>query len=370
MKKCYIVILLVLFAALMWGRTIMNTEDDTEVYINQLKKAAQENEAVGLYKPNEEIYLELISYEDDIKWYKKLKEVYKQLEREDDYWDVCKIIFENFPEDEENTLELIRSYDEEGSSSRIIELYNNVLSDSWRNNEEVEEIYLKHACMHQYKTATFDGWQKSWGGYILVKEQEKYRYVYASGSYAFENSFDEADLFIEDYAAVKNDGEWYFIDKDGDKYLNCDQLYDKVYSYSEGLAVVVKDGKYGYIDIEGNEYDIKYDYASTMYNGVAVVKEGESWYLLDGNLERVDDKLYEDVIVNAVGICSRSGILFAKKNGKYMMLDSQGNAITEAIFDNAKLFGKDGNAAVEKAGKWGFVDMTGKMIIDYQYEDH
>ena len=347
----------------------MNSEDDTTAYISRLKKTAEENESVGLYKPNESIYYELINYEKDIKWYKKLKEVYGKLDRENDYWEMCKIIFEHFPEDEENTLELMRRYDGNNSSSTIIELYNETLSDEWKEHKEIREIYLNHACKHEYKTSTFQGWEKSWDEYMLVKEQDKYRFVYASGSYAFKNSFDEADLFIDDYAAVKNNGEWYFIDKDGDKYINCKGTYDKVYSFSEGYAVVVKDGKYGYIDMEGNEYHIEYDYASKLYNNVAAVKKGDKWFLINQNLELINDNYYEDVIVNSVDICSRRAFLFAKKDGKYMLLDSSGNAITEPIFDNAKLFGLDDNAAVEIDEKWGFVDTNGEIIIDCQYED-
>lgn len=370
MKKSFITILLIIFTGLMWIMTITNKEeDDTGAYIQSLKTMAEQNEAEGLYKPNESIYLELISYEDDIQWYRKLKDTYNKLEKSDLYWDMCRTIFERFPEDEENTLELIRNYDANNSTSTIIDLYNYSLSEEWKNNEEVKDIYMKHACKHQYETTEFDGWEKSWGSYMLVKEADKYRYVYASGEYAFSNSFDEADLFIDDYAAVKSGGEWFFIDKEGDKYLNCSQTYEEVHSYSEGYAVVVKDGKYGYIDYEGNEYSVGYDYASAMYNGVVAVKDGNNWYILGSNLEKLNDEVYEDVIVNSMGICSRSGLMFVKENGKYKVIDLQGNAVTEAVFEEAKLYAQDGIAAVKKDGKWGFIDMEGNVVIDYQYED-
>lgn len=368
MKKSYVAILLVVFTGLMWIKTITAPGDNTKEYIKELTARAEQNEANGLYKPNIDIYIELISYEDNIAWYKKLKEAYKNLERMDDYDDVCEAIFEKYPDDEENTLELIRRYDAEERSKAIIELYNQRLSDKWKDNEEIKSIYLKYACKHQFVTSNFDGWKKSWNVYMLIKE-DKYRYAYADGSWAFSNAFDEADLFIDDYAAVKNDGEWFFIDKEGDKYLKCQNTYDEVHSYSEGLAVVAKAGKYGYIDLDGKEYNIKYDYATAMYNGVAAVKEGNKWYIINSSLEKIDDNTYDDVIINDMGICSRKSVLFVKQGGGYKMVDTEGKTLSDVVYEDAKPFTDDGIAAVKKDGKWGFVDFEGNPVIDYQYED-
>lgn len=43
--------------------------------------------------------------------------------------------------------------------------------------------------------------------------------------------------------------------------------------------------------------------------------------------------------------------------------------VGEETFDNAKAFTRDGYAAVEKNGKWGFVDAEGNLVIDCQYDD-
>lgn len=369
MKRKHIIILLVLFVGLMWLSTLTGSKDEKAEYIANLKTTAEANEKVGLYKPNEKIYFELISYENDIKWYKKLKEVYNQLGKTSKYEDMCEEIFLNFPDDEENTLELIRIYDEDERSSQIMKLYNESLSDKFKNHDEIKKIYYKYACEAEFVTSYFQGWENSWSEYMLVKEDEKYRFLYSNGTYTFDKVFDYADYFFEDYAAVKDEHEWMFIDKEGDKYINCSQEYEEVHSYCEGYAVVKKNGKYGYIDMQGNEYDIKYAQASTMYNGVAAVKDGESWYLINSSLEKINDKKYEDIILNSVDVCSRSGIIFAKKDGKYIMLDLKGEQISNVTFEDAKLFTSDGLAAVKNNGKWGFVDKTGKKIIDYQYED-
>lgn len=369
MKKSLLTVLLFVFAGLMWIKTITGTESDTEKYIEYLKETAVQNEESGLYKPNVEIYEELIKYENDIKWYKKLKEIYEYLKKPEDYEDMCRLILKNFPDDEENTMEVLHMYDEEQRATAIMDMYQEILSDELREKDEVKDIYLKYACQYYFETSFFEGYKKEWNGYMLIEEEEGYGYVYSDGTYAFDKNFDEADIFIEDYAAVKNNGEWYFIDKDGDKYINCRQDYERVYSYSEGYAVVVRDGKYGYIDMDGNEYGIKYDYATAMYNGVAAVREGKDWYIINSNFEKINEKSYEDVIVNSADICSRMGKLFVKTDGVYYLIDLEGNRVSDNTFENAKLFAGDGMAAVKNNGKWGFINGEGKVVIDYQYED-
>ncbi len=369
MKKNLFIICLVAVTVFCWIRTITGVEDDEKQYIEQLKIKAENNEKEGLYKPNEKIYIELANYEGDIKWYIKLKEVYKKLGKSSKYEDLCEIIYEKFPSEKENTIELIKLYDEAGRSNVIMNFYNNNLSDEYKNMKDIKNIYYKYACQHKYKTSFFNGWIDSWGNYMLVNDDERYKFYLVDGGHAFNKTFEYADLFIDEYAAVRNEGEWYFIDKEGDKYINCNQGYEEVHSYSEGFAVIVKDGKYGYIDLDGREYSVKYDYATAMYNGVAAVKEGEHWYIINSRLEKISEDKYDDIIINSVGICSRKGIIFAKQGGKYSMIDLEGKIIKKSAFDDAKLFGNDELAAVMKNGRWGFVDRSGNVVIDYQYED-
>ena len=62
--------------------------------------------------------------------------------------------------------------------------------------------------------------------------------------------------------------------------------------------------------------------------------------------------------------------MFIVKEGKsYHIVSSKGKDIGKETFDDAKAFNKDGYAAVEKNGKWGFVDVDGKLVIDCQYDD-
>lgn len=371
MKKGFITAILIIFTAMMWLAVLTKEKDNTEEYVKSLKAQTKENEEAGLYKQNISIYRELLQYEDEEQWYVKLKEAYRALERTADFMDICDEILEKYPDNVENAKDLFKMYDEAGRGDTVISLYRNSIGKTCRNDESIKEIYEKYIYQYEYTVSGFTGAENVWDNYMLIKgEDGKYRYTYGSGTYMFEKGFDEAFLFIDDYAAVKNDGEWYFIDKEGDRYFNVpNQDYEQLQSYSEGYAVAVRNGKYGYIDYAGKEYGMEYDYATAMYNGVAAVKEGDNWYIIDSSFKKISDTAYEDIIINSVNICSRRSIIMAKRDGVYHMLDTSGNKVTEEAFEDAKMFAQDGIAAVKNNGKWGFVDMEGKLKIDYQYED-
>ena len=58
-----------------------------------------------------------------------------------------------------------------------------------------------------------------------------------------------------------------------------------------------------------------------------------------------------------------------KENGSYHIVDCKGKSQGEETFEAAKAFNKNGYAAVQKNGKWGFINSKGELVIAYQYED-
>ena len=114
---------------------------------------------------------------------------------------------------------------------------------------------------------------KDAGKYILVDESCK-----QVGSLTFE----AVDMFVgEQPAAVKIDGKWKFIDKDGK--LISDKSYDEAKSFSSGLAAVCVDGKWGFVDeAENLVIEAKFQGASyfTEKGSCFVQVDNNKWKLL------------------------------------------------------------------------------------------
>ena len=51
------------------------------------------------------------------------------------------------------------------------------------------------------------------------------------------------------------------------------------------------------------------------------------------------------------------------------MIDELGNKVSENTFNDAKVFLSELPAAVKIGDKWGFVDTTGALVIEAQYDD-
>lgn len=85
----------------------------------------------------------------------------------------------------------------------------------------------------------------------FVQKDDKYFMVNNAGKKVGKQDYEDARLFLEadGYAAVKKDGKWGFIDKDGKVII--EPQYAEAHSFSNGYAAVKKDGKWGFIDKSG-----------------------------------------------------------------------------------------------------------------------
>ena len=54
-------------------------------------------------------------------------------------------------------------------------------------------------------------------------------------------------------------------------------------------------------------------------------------------------------------------------DGKYGYIDTKGNVVIEPVYLGAKPF-SDGLAAVKRGFFWGYIDKTGKTVLDFQYD--
>lgn len=218
-------------------------------------------------------------------------------------------------------------------------------------------------------------------------------------------SYEDVSVFSEGYCAVKLDGLWGYTDKIGE--LEIAALYTSAGPFGSGKAAVnsQEEGIY-YIDGDGNrkgvipdkidcknagiildgfvtitdgtesgyyneEFEHKFgefDYAGTMNLGVAAIKEGTGWYLIDKNGKKINSSAYEDIALDDKEIAYRNERAFVKSAGSYIMVDSKGKQVGKESYEEAKVFNREGYAAVKKDGKWGFVDKKGKIVIEPQYE--
>ena len=86
-------------------------------------------------------------------------------------------------------------------------------------------------------------------GFAAVKLNGKWNFINKEGNLLSEKWFDDCFGFNEGFARVKLNNKWNYLDKGG-KFLS-DQWFDDCGYFNKGYASVKLDGKYNYINQEG-----------------------------------------------------------------------------------------------------------------------
>lgn len=184
-------------------------------------------------------------------------------------------------------------------------------------------------------------------------ESVKWGFIDKIGNFSINPKFDNVWPFSDGLArvSIRKSKTLYFkiIDKDG-KYIN-DERYEAVGQFRNGLAWIrfgpYQTGKYGFIDKAGRlVINPGYDYVGDFAEGYAAVRIGD------------------------------------EVSGRWGFIDKKGNFLFEAklkYFDFSRLelirarrFQQGLALVAEKRNNeifFGFVDTTGKLVIDYQFSD-
>lgn len=271
---------------------------------------------------------------------------------------------------------------------------NPFVNEAWRN---VYKIYLK-----DYSEDKYHAFQKEFPDYPFMHELAV-----------------DIDLFQMKLYPVISGGLYGFMNGQGN--LMIPALYNEVGPFQEGLAVVSKDDKFGIIDKRNQVIvDFQYDEILEFLKNRAVVRKGEQYGVIDRLGKLVFPLIYEDINVRNDGLYevvqkgemhyfdsnyspqfAVSGVItksFAERismqhpdyefigeldassnravvkiNGQLNYIDSSAKLILSTPLEwfadalSVAKF-KNGYAVFRKKGKFGLIDVTGKVVQKPVYE--
>jgi len=162
-----------------------------------------------------------------------------------------------------------------------------------------------------------------------------------------------------------------FIDKTG-KFVIKPQ-YRKAYSFSDDLAAVEVSSRWGYIDKDGKMIiERQYEDVNSFSHGYAGVKAFGSpkWMLIDKNGNATTQATFEKIgdCGDANKPLEPNNIVYCayQEKGKWGFIATNGESKVEPKYDQVGPF-SEGFAAVAQGGKWGYIDATGKPITDLKF---
>ena len=244
--------------------------------------------------------------------------------------------------------------------------------------------------------AIYEGIEKVYGNDLyVIDKSNKQVLVKSDGTEVLTSGYDEITDVLknaENGIIIKKNNKYGVIKTTGDKVI--DTKYEELKETKSGIFIAKENDKYGIIDIEGNS-KIEFKYKSLIYNESAdiYIAEGENFdneiidgdynvrlagILVDFSDEKGDIELrinneykYYNLKLeekNATEIFTSNTLFLSKKDGKYGFLDKSGNVVVDYIYDDATEQNKFGYAGVKKDGKWGSVDNKGNLVQEPTYD--
>lgn len=151
--------------------------------------------------------------------------------------------------------------------------------------------------------------------------------------------------------AVQVGDRWGYIDKTGKFVINLQFEWASFFDNDSHLALVMMGGKLGLIDTTGRYV------VNPQFDFVAILADERGKIFGTNDVEIPPDN------VSFFG----DGLLPVRLDHKWGFIDKTGKYVINPQFDDATPFA-DGLARVKLGGKWGFIDKTGKLVIPPQFD--
>jgi len=133
--------------------------------------------------------------------------------------------------------------------------------------------------------------------------------------------------------------------------------FDEVIRASQGKVIAI--WKFTNQNITDAELEsLKHSFEPYRFESPHSFKYGK--YAIFNNGEYVSDFIYDHVI-------GGDSIAFARQDGKYALLDMNGELLTDFLYNDVGEVAKR-YAAVSLDGKWGFTDKSGNVMIDFMFD--
>lgn len=205
-----------------------------------------------------------------------------------------------------------------------------------------------------------------------VMIENKWGFCSSTGKNVIKRTYESVGPFSNDIAPVKTfEGETYYIDVDGNKKVVIQNVKNVVElgTFASSLYPVYNGKTWAFYNTDYKKVGKDYEDVSAMGNGIAAVKEGGYYYLVDTKCEKVCNTKFSEVVRDEKNIVCRNDALFVNIDGLYYLVNKKGEKITKTAFQDARLFLDDTYAAVKGDKGWYFIDATGKAVFENLYFD-
>lgn len=237
------------------------------------------------------------------------------------------------------------------------------------------------------------------GQYVYV-EKNNIKNVYDSAGNKTEIDFNQSiiptssDKYKITITSEESGNYYGVMDETNKQIVKPEYIYIE-FAFDNYFIACGKNGKLGVIDSEGKAIlDLKYDLVQKMQGKNIIqtlLSDTNTTEIYSEKLEKIcemqnaiidnqDDyiKIYSNndikyfnnngESITSTTVLPNNKLYSSTKDGKWGYVDINGKVVVEYIYEFATEFNEYGYAAIKKDGKWGAIDYTGKIIVEPKYE--
>ena len=201
------------------------------------------------------------------------------------------------------------------------------------------------------------------GGLYRIAVNGKFGFMDRSGKTVITPQFDAAEDFSEGLAQVRVGAKSGYINTKG--VVAITPQFDEASPFRYGRAGVKLGNRFGFIDKDGKYIgNPDFSWAGQFSGDLAAVRTAEgvmAFVNRSGKLELAGK------FQQLRGTGFNQGLAPAGSGGKWGFIDETGKWVIDPQFENAFSFA-DGLAQVAVGGRWGYIDRKGKFVVNPQYD--
>ena len=191
-------------------------------------------------------------------------------------------------------------------------------------------------------------------------QRPKYGLIDTLGQLTVSAIYEEIGSFSEGRLAVRKNGLWGFVNRDGLEVIPC--RFKEVSNFSLGLAAVKLGRNWGFIDKQGEiEIDFKYKNAGNFKFGLAWVQTSEGVGYINKKEEFVIPVLFDKAFDFEMGVARIA------QSEKFGLIDTNGKFVQRPKFSAINAFDQHGLAIVTYGGnrvRYGIIDLKGAFVTN------
>lgn len=207
-------------------------------------------------------------------------------------------------------------------------------------------------------------------GYYSVNSGTHWGVLDGTGDRVFDTIYEYISPYNNTNEALYvADGDQRIIDEKTVVQHKIDVEYTRTGAYSDGiLPVCISDNVWRYLDCQTNSYlNGEYEYASNYMNGTAAICKNGKWMLVNREGEQISDTVFSDIKLHSNGDYSYDGIMVAAEKGEYSFYNENGEKLTDFQAKEMDVYVGGPVAFADNSSKWGFVNKDGKVALKAQF---